>query len=202
MGTGDLNLLKSWNPHLLKNKKKVWETEQELLEENKRFKERQQEIEKERQLQDLTSLTRNGTTKKENLGLDWMYDDPTNSSTQNKDFLLGKRRIDTTTITKNEPHKEEPRRKFQSSHSNIESILEKPKPKPDNAILKDDPLLAFQRANETRTAKHPRRTPTSGKITKQPARKDVTRVRQARSSDTRSSSTKSIKNDLNCDLDY
>lgn len=35
---GDLNLKKSWNPALVKNQQKVWEEEQQKLDELKRIK--------------------------------------------------------------------------------------------------------------------------------------------------------------------
>lgn len=55
MAAGDLNLLKSWNPKLMKNRKKVWNTEQDLLIEEQKFKERQKELEKDNELQSLIS---------------------------------------------------------------------------------------------------------------------------------------------------
>ncbi|SSD58487.1 uncharacterized protein SCODWIG_00248 [Saccharomycodes ludwigii] len=112
MGVGDLNLLKSWNPHLVKNQKKVWEVEQNLLNEEKKIRERQLEIKKEKELQELTSLDRNPNsldthddrnTKRKNNGLEWMYNDPTVNKTENNknnkqeteddDMLLGKKNI-------------------------------------------------------------------------------------------------------------
>ena len=53
MGSGDLNLLKSWNPKLMKNRKKVWETEQDLITEQQKLNTRLKEIEKERELNEL-----------------------------------------------------------------------------------------------------------------------------------------------------
>ena len=41
---GDLNLKKSWNPQLVKNKQKVWQQEQEKLDEFKKIKELNQEF--------------------------------------------------------------------------------------------------------------------------------------------------------------
>jgi hypothetical protein len=39
-----LNLLKSWNPNLLKNKQKVWKTRDELKQENLKIKELEEDI--------------------------------------------------------------------------------------------------------------------------------------------------------------
>lgn len=58
MGVNDLNLLKSWNPNLLKNKQKVWKTREELKEENLKIKE-------------LESNIKEGNKPKDSLS--WMY---------------------------------------------------------------------------------------------------------------------------------
>lgn len=58
MGVNDLNLLKSWNPNLLKNKQKVWKTREELKEENLKIKE-------------LESAIKEGNKPKDSLS--WMY---------------------------------------------------------------------------------------------------------------------------------
>lgn len=60
MGVNDLNLLKSWNPNLLKNKQKVWKTREELKEENLKIKE-------------LESNLKEGKQPKDSLN--WMYQD-------------------------------------------------------------------------------------------------------------------------------
>ncbi|KAL6947310.1 hypothetical protein ACO0QE_002193 [Hanseniaspora vineae] len=77
MGVGDLNLLKSWNPNLLKNKKKVWKHEEELLQEEKKFKEKQQEIAKNRELEEASGKPVKKT------GLEWMYNDAISLGTKN-----------------------------------------------------------------------------------------------------------------------
>lgn len=162
MGTGDLNLLKSWNPHLLKNKKKVWETEQQLLDEQRKFKERQIEIEKERQLDDLTSLNRTGSKLQQKNGMEWMYNDPAATNEQNTDFLLGKKRIDTSILKKNEqPYTQKKDRHFDTSNKGIHSILENKRPAASTDLSRDDPLAAFQKAQDIR-----RNTARSDRISK------------------------------------
>ncbi|CUS24364.1 LAQU0S15e02828g1_1 [Lachancea quebecensis] len=151
MGTGDLNLLKSWNPHLLKNRKKVWETEQQLLEEQRKFKERQIEIDKERQLDDLTSLTRTGAKHQKKNGMDWMYNDPAATNEQNTDFLLGKKRIDAATLKKNDkPQPQKKNRHFDTSNKGIHSFLDNKRPIESADLSRDDPLAAFQKAQQLR----------------------------------------------------
>lgn len=101
MGAGDLNLLKSWNPKLLKNRKKVWEREQEIEQEEEKFIQRQKEIKKEKELNDLINSTRDQTVK-QNLklknGLEWMYNDKDNLPEEKEDYLLGRRKLDTSVI--------------------------------------------------------------------------------------------------------
>ncbi|EGV65963.1 hypothetical protein CANTEDRAFT_92306 [Yamadazyma tenuis ATCC 10573] len=80
---GDLNLKKSWNPALVKNQTKVWKKEQETLNEFRKIKEREEELEKEQQTLGLIGLkytNNNELSKSDKLKLnklDWMYDDPT-----------------------------------------------------------------------------------------------------------------------------
>lgn len=85
MGVGDLNLLKSWNPNLLKNKKKVWQHEEELLQEEKKFKEKQQEIAKNRELEEYNALLGQSAGKPvKRTGLEWMYNDAISLANKNK----------------------------------------------------------------------------------------------------------------------
>lgn len=85
---GDLNLKKSWNPALVKNQQKVWQKEQEKLEEYKQIKQRNAEFEQEQQYQKLLSL-RHGPDYKEKIlaeeklklgKMDWMYTSATSLS--------------------------------------------------------------------------------------------------------------------------
>ncbi|QLL31272.1 hypothetical protein HG536_0B01340 [Torulaspora globosa] len=70
-GSSDLNLLKSWNPKLAKNRQKVQKKEQEALEEEKKIR----QAAKERELNDLA-------TAKSKTGLEWMYDVPKQPETK------------------------------------------------------------------------------------------------------------------------
>lgn len=63
-GSSDLNLLKSWNPKLQKNKAKVSKVEEDAIEEERKIQQKQ----KEKELQDLAS-------GKGKTGLEWMYED-------------------------------------------------------------------------------------------------------------------------------
>lgn len=101
MGTGDLNLLKSWNPKLMKNRKKVWEREQEIIKEEEKYLQRQKEIKKEKELNELLNSSRDpdvkSTAKLQN-GLEWMYNDKDNLPEEKEDYLLGRKKLDTSVI--------------------------------------------------------------------------------------------------------
>lgn len=77
---GDLNLKKSWNPALVKNQQKVWQKEQEKLDEFKQVKQRNAEYEQEQQYAKLLNLRHGGDLlaidddeKKKVNKMDWMY---------------------------------------------------------------------------------------------------------------------------------
>ncbi|EMG46424.1 CWC25 Pre-mRNA-splicing factor CWC25 [Candida maltosa Xu316] len=81
---GDLNLKKSWNPALVKNRQKVWEEEQQKLDELKKIKEKNHEYKQEQEYLQLLKLqygdkfNANDLNKSEKLKLsklNWMYDD-------------------------------------------------------------------------------------------------------------------------------
>ncbi|OBA28666.1 hypothetical protein HANVADRAFT_51135, partial [Hanseniaspora valbyensis NRRL Y-1626] len=76
MGVNDLNLLKSWNPNLLKNKQKIWKERELLKEEDLKIKELNKEL-----AQGTNDSTIHNTTKSKNKGLSWMYE---SSITDNK----------------------------------------------------------------------------------------------------------------------
>ncbi|CAH2354943.1 pre-mRNA-splicing factor Cwc25p [[Candida] railenensis] len=103
---GDLNLKKSWHPGLVKNQQKLWQQEQDALKEHKRIKERQKEIEEEREKQDLLRLQYGedlsslpSEKKLEMNKLGWMYEEgPKKNSSgfteMNGEFLDGKQKVE------------------------------------------------------------------------------------------------------------
>jgi hypothetical protein len=107
---GDLNLKKSWNPALVKNQRKVWDQEQEKLNEFKKIKERNEELAKEQEYINLLKLQygddfdEGDLTKNERLKLsklNWMYNDQPvstmNSSGFNEisgEFVEGKKKVE------------------------------------------------------------------------------------------------------------
>lgn len=110
MAPGDLNLKKSWNPALMKNQKKLWDEEQKQLELYKIAKQRQEELNKEKEqlellkLQygdDLSNLPRDHKLSLNKMN--WMYDDGNarqskiNKSGFNEvdeEFLLNKKKVE------------------------------------------------------------------------------------------------------------
>lgn len=99
MGSGDLNLKKSWHPGLMRNQEAVWKREQEALAERKKITERQKEIQRERERNELLAMQEAVTGKKRVQRMEWMYSGIASGSLGATDdaeaYLLGKKRIDT-----------------------------------------------------------------------------------------------------------
>ncbi|KAG0640237.1 pre-mRNA-splicing factor Cwc25 [Tuber brumale] len=95
---GDLNLKKSWHPHLLKNQERVWQEEKKALEERKRIDQWRKEREEERQLQELRQLQAAAGGKQAVDRVDFLYSGPSQgmdrTTEEMEGYLLGKRRID------------------------------------------------------------------------------------------------------------
>ena len=81
---GDLNLKKSWNPALVKNQQKVWQEEQQKLDELKKIKEKNYEFKQEQEYLELLKLQYGDNFDTKDLKkleklklskLNWMYDD-------------------------------------------------------------------------------------------------------------------------------
>ncbi|KAL6942779.1 hypothetical protein ACO0RG_001740 [Hanseniaspora osmophila] len=99
MGVGDLNLLKSWNPNLLKNKKKVWQHEEELLQEEKKFKEKQQEIAKNRELEEYNALLGQSAGKPvKRTGLEWIADSADSAESGKVKDAVSQKTFSTNTV--------------------------------------------------------------------------------------------------------
>lgn len=151
----DLNLLKSWNPKLTKNKKKVWQAQQDLLEENRKIKERQKEIAKERELNKLTNLSRDGSVKpKKSTGLEWMYVD-TEKANDSDDYLLGRKQLDESLATQKKEEHPNKQATTQNAVDVFESSQNLRKPT-DFAntnyddLSNDDPMTKIRKAQNAR----------------------------------------------------
>jgi hypothetical protein len=95
---GDLNLKKSWHPHLRKNQERVWKEEKSALEERKLIEKLRKEREEERQTEELQRLHAESGGKVVTKRVDWMYSGPSGDGAavteEREGYLLGKRRID------------------------------------------------------------------------------------------------------------
>ncbi|KAH6614888.1 Pre-mRNA splicing factor-domain-containing protein [Boeremia exigua] len=95
---GDLNLKKSWHPHLRKNQERVWKEEKSALEERKQIEKLRKEREEERALEELQRLQESAGGRTVQRRVDWMYAGPGGDGTgvteEREGYLLGKRRID------------------------------------------------------------------------------------------------------------
>ncbi|EAT85834.2 hypothetical protein SNOG_07183 [Parastagonospora nodorum SN15] len=95
---GDLNLKKSWHPHLRKNQERVWKEEKSALEERKQIEKLRKEREEERQIEELQKLQEASGGKVVTKRVDWMYGGPSGEggavTEEREGYLLGKRRID------------------------------------------------------------------------------------------------------------
>lgn len=95
---GDLNLKKSWHPHLRKNQEKVWKEETAALEERKQIEKLRKEREEERDMENIRKLQEAAGGKVAQKRVDWMYSGPSGEGAgvteEREGYLLGKRRID------------------------------------------------------------------------------------------------------------
>lgn len=80
MGVNDLNLLKSWNPNLLKNKQKIWKERELLKEEDLKIK----ELSKELVLDHNPGTREDKSINSKSKGLSWMYDSSLDQKQSNK----------------------------------------------------------------------------------------------------------------------
>ncbi|KAI9476832.1 hypothetical protein BX667DRAFT_459313, partial [Coemansia mojavensis] len=94
MGSGDLNMKKSWHPQTLANQRRVAEVKQKAEEEAQRAAKLQKELREERQREEMDRL--NATVTKKTINkLDWMYNAPSVGVPQTSEdleaYLLGKK---------------------------------------------------------------------------------------------------------------
>lgn len=94
----DLNLKKSWNPKLLKNREKIWEREHQIFEEYKKNQQHQAKLQETKEKDDLLSLAANTKPGKPKTKTDWMYQSPVSaledsSAKLDEDILLGRTRL-------------------------------------------------------------------------------------------------------------
>lgn len=96
---GDLNLKKSWNPALMKNREKVWQLEQQMLKDHKEQQIRDGKIDELKSTSELLSIHQNKDSDlvTEVSKTRWMYKGPKDEKEAqeltNEDYLLGKKKL-------------------------------------------------------------------------------------------------------------
>ncbi|CAI4049456.1 hypothetical protein SKDZ_14G0840 [Saccharomyces kudriavzevii ZP591] len=177
MGSGDLNLLKSWNPKLMKNRKKVWETEQDLVNEQQKLNTRLKEIEKERELNELldeSNKNHPGGLKSDlrlkKSGLEWMYQDA-KLSDEKEDYLLGKKKLDSSILNQPTAAAAAAAAAPKNAASTASAATSKGSHKKKSKLLKDDPMSKFKITKQQRRTPYAseRTTPQRGKLPSKPA---------------------------------
>ncbi|KAF8475815.1 Pre-mRNA splicing factor-domain-containing protein [Kalaharituber pfeilii] len=145
---GDLNLKKSWHPHLLKNQQRVWEEEQKALEERKKTAQMLKERAEERQMEDLRKIHEQAGGAKVVDKVHWMYAGPSSGeagTTEEKEaYLLGRRRIDHLLAKGNE-------KEMLSKQANESSFMlaQNANSARDLASkIREDPLLAIKKQEQ------------------------------------------------------
>ncbi|KAH6630531.1 pre-mRNA-splicing factor CWC25 [Chaetomium sp. MPI-SDFR-AT-0129] len=98
MGSGDLNMKKSWHPQRSGNVAATHKAEAEAIAERKKLQQRLQEIEEERKKEEIQKALEAAGGKPRLQRVEWMYSGPTDGqagdAAENEAYLLGKRRID------------------------------------------------------------------------------------------------------------
>ncbi|KAM7220603.1 RNA-splicing factor [Rhypophila decipiens] len=98
MGSGDLNMKKSWHPQRSGNLAATAKAEAEAIAERKKMQQRLHEIEEERKKEEIQKALEAAGGKRKLDRVEWMYtggpNDMNGDSAENEAYLLGKRRID------------------------------------------------------------------------------------------------------------
>lgn len=101
MGSGDLNLKKSWNPALLKNREKVWKLEQQVLKEHQEKTKKELKTQELQTTSELLSIHQSQKNDDDLLSraskTSWMYKGPKDEKEADEiiseDYLLGKKKL-------------------------------------------------------------------------------------------------------------
>lgn len=147
MGSGDLNMKKSWHPQRSGNVAATHKAEAEAIAERKKIQQRLQEIEEERKKEDIQKALEAAGGKRKVDRVEWMYSGPTDGQTgdaaENEAYLLGKRRIDKL-LQDNEVKK-------LSKQADLGAFAEAPaliNARDVATKIREDPLLAIKRQEQ------------------------------------------------------
>jgi hypothetical protein len=149
MGSGDLNMKKSWHPQRSGNVAATHKAEAEAIAERKKLQQRLQEIEEERKKEDIQKALEAAGGKPRLQRVEWMYSGPTDGqagdAAENESYLLGKRRIDKL-LQDNDIKKLQK----QPSQDALEAapIGALANPRDIATKIREDPLLAIKRQEQ------------------------------------------------------
>jgi hypothetical protein len=150
MGSGDLNMKKSWHPQRSGNIAATNKAEAEAIAERKKLQQRLQEIEEERKKEEIQKALEAAGGKPRLQRVEWMYSGPNDGqagdAAENEAYLLGKRRIDkllqdNDTIKKlqKQPSQDTLEAAPAAAVANARDIATK---------IREDPLLAIKREEQ------------------------------------------------------
>lgn len=145
---GDLNLKKSWHPGLMTNQKKVWEQENNALEERKKIELVMKERAEERQILELQQMQEAAGGKKRIDRVDWMYSGPSadgaaGPTEEMEGYLLGKRRLDG--LVKREVQVSEKKSTGQDGFTALQPVTTA---RDTASKVKNDPMLAIKQQEQ------------------------------------------------------
>ncbi|KAL2198422.1 pre-mRNA-splicing factor CWC25 [Corynascus similis CBS 632.67] len=149
MGSGDLNMKKSWHPQRSGNIAATQKAESEAIAERKKLQQRLQEIEEERKKEEIQKALEAAGGKPRLQRVEWMYAGPTDGqagdAAENEAYLLGKRRIDKL-LQDNDTQKLQK----QSSQNALQAapVAAVANPRDVAAKIREDPLLAIKRQEQ------------------------------------------------------
>ena len=151
MGSGDLNMKKSWHPQRSGNVAATQRAEAEALAERKKLQQRLQEIEEERRREEIQKALEAAGGKPRPQRVEWMYqgpsDHPGGDAAENEAYLLGKRRIDK--LLQDNELKQLSKQGAQDGASNVPASGAGATNARDLAAkLREDPLLAIKRKEQ------------------------------------------------------
>ncbi|KAK1833207.1 pre-mRNA-splicing factor CWC25 [Podospora conica] len=147
MGSGDLNMKKSWHPQRSGNVAATQKAEADAIAERKKLQLRLQEIEEERRKEEIQKALEAAGGKRKIDRVEWMYSGPndgqTGDSAESEAYLLGKRRIDKL-IQDNEMSK----LSKQPSQDSVAVLPAINNARDIASKIREDPLLAIKRQEQ------------------------------------------------------
>jgi hypothetical protein len=149
MGSGDLNMKKSWHPQRSGNIAATNKAEAEAIAERKKLQQRLQEIEEERKKEEIQKALEAAGGKPRLQRVEWMYSGPTDGgagdAAENEAYLLGKRRIDK--LLQDNDVKKLQKQPSQDTLA-AEPVAAIANPRDVATKIREDPLLAIKRQEQ------------------------------------------------------